>query len=191
MTGIVILAAGASSRLGQPKQLLDWHGQPLIRHLAGVALNADLGPVTVVLGAVDQLCREALSGLDITVIHHADWASGMGGSIAAGVTTMMDRELDGVIVMLCDQPFVDAALLQNLKMKCESSGAEIVASRYQNQLGPPAIFSAKRFDQLLSLQGKGGAKSIINSESSATWIDAPQAATDIDTPDEWSRISSI
>lgn len=104
---------------------------------------------------------------------------------------MMDRELDSVIVMLCDQPFVDAALLRDLKTKWETTVSEIVASRYDNQLGPPAIFSAKRFNQLLSLQGKGGAKSILNAEPDPTWIEAPQAATDIDTPGDWSRISPI
>ena len=182
MTGIILLAAGSSSRLGEPKQLVDWHGQPLLRHMASVAIGAGLGPVTVVLGANDEACREALGDLQLTTIHNPNWASGMGSSISSGLLSLIVQATDGVIVMLCDQPLVDAELLRSLKELSEDY--YVVASRYDEQLGPPAFFSPEQYDSLLALDGAEGAKSIINAETSVGWVEAPQAAVDIDTPED-------
>lgn len=182
MTGIILLAAGSSNRLGRPKQLVDWQGQPLIRHMAKVAIEANLGPVTVVLGANDDACREALGDLQLTAIHNPNWTAGMGSSISAGLLSMIVQATDGVIVMLCDQPLVDADLLRSLKELSEEY--YVVASRYHEQLGPPAFFSPEQYDSLLALDGAEGAKSVINMETSVGWVEAPQAAADIDTPDD-------
>ena len=190
MTGIVLIAAGESRRLGTPKQLLPWGGHTLLRHAAMTALSAEVGPVVVVLGSNESACRTALEGLPLQILHHPDWASGMGGSIAAGVRELQDRQLEAVIVMLCDQPFVTAATLRDLEAEWRLGGCEIVATRDQQILGPPALFSSKRFDRLLELQGHQGAKSLLQ-EHSLRFIDCPQASIDVDTPEDWNALVAV
>lgn len=182
MTGIILLAAGESKRLGRPKQLVTLRGKPLLREMAEVALQvAAEGPVVVVLGAVDEPCRLALEGLEVSVAHNPGWQSGMGGSIAAGLASLPAGELTGVIVMLCDQPLVTPEHLQTILSACP--GKNIVATRCDGHLGPPAWFSSEMFSDLLLLSGsKQGAKAIMDKEPLIAWIDFPEAAFDIDSP---------
>jgi molybdenum cofactor cytidylyltransferase len=187
MTGIILLAAGASQRLGQPKQLLPWGDSDLLRHAAEIALEADLGPVAVVLGAVDDACRDSLKEMPVQIITNPQWHTGMGSSIAAGMHSLEENGLENVIVMLCDQPFIHAENLRELVSLREQSGCETIASRYNGTLGPPALFSQNRFDQLRALEGKTGAKSILQNETSCMAIDCINAKIDIDTPDDWRR----
>lgn len=187
MTGIVLIAAGESRRLGTPKQLLPWSGHTLLRHAALTALEADLGSVTVVLGSNEVACRAALEGLPLEISHNPDWPSGMGGSIAAGVHALQADSLEAVIVMLCDQPFVTATTLHELEVEWRRGGCEVVATQAGEILGPPALFSSKRFHRLLELHGHQGAKSILRDEPSLRWIESPEAAIDVDTAEDWER----
>jgi molybdenum cofactor cytidylyltransferase len=182
MTGIILLAAGESSRLGQPKQLVDWHGKPLLRHAAETALAAELGPVVVVLGAVDLPCRECLAGLDLTFAFNPAWQNGMGSSISTGMRGLDASAVDGVLIMLCDQPFVTPQLLRSLAGK--STGRPIVTAHYQGHPGPPAWFSPAYFTRLAALEGRSGAKSLILSEPHRAQITAPEAGIDIDLPED-------
>ncbi len=188
MTGIVLIAAGESRRLGTPKQLLPWAGHTLLRHAALTALEAGLGPVTVVLGANETGCRQTLEGLSLEVFHNPDWASGMGGSIAGGLRALRESPLEAVIVMLCDQPFVSAGTLRALDAEWRRGGCEVVATRAGKILGPPALFSSKRFLLLLELQGHEGAKSVLQRESALRVIDCSEAAIDVDTQQDWAGI---
>ncbi|GAA5126361.1 nucleotidyltransferase family protein [Luteolibacter yonseiensis] len=182
MTGIVIIAAGESRRLGQPKQLVLWKSIPLIRHVARVALEASLGPVTVVLGAVDEECRSALQGLPVRVVRNPDWASGMGGSIAMGVTSLMESKLSDIIVMLCDQPLISADHLRNLEEESRRTGYGIVATRSAGVNGPPVLFPSSFFVQLRTLRGNQGARSLLHAAPLLSWVPCPAAACDLDTP---------
>lgn len=188
MTGIIILAAGESSRLGRPKQLVPWNGKSLLRHAVETAIASGLGPVAVVLGAVDQPCRECLKGLEITITHNPDWSDGMGGSIASGMRALAPLPLEGVIVMLCDQPLVTHHLLRALAEK--SAGHPIVTAHYQGHPGPPAWFSNTYFGRLGSLEGKSGAKALIRGEPHRLQISAPEAAFDIDLPEDLAVLGS-
>ncbi len=190
MTNIVLIAAGESRRLGAPKQLLPWAGYTLLRHAALTALEADLGSVTVVLGSNEAACRAALEGLPLEISHNSDWPSGMGSSIAVGVRALQAKSLEAVIVMLCDQPFVTATTLRDLEVVWRRSGCEVVATRAGEILGPPALFSSKRFHRLLDLHGHQGAKSILQDEPSLRWIESPEAAIDVDTAEDWERANS-
>lgn len=188
MIGIILLAAGESKRLGQPKQLLPWRGSTLLRNAANVAMETGLGPVTVVLGASADACASALDGLSVRTIWNPNWKDGMGGSIAKGVESLWEEDLEAVLVMLCDQPFVDTSALHDLVTEWKIGGHEIVASSHDEASGPPALFSSTLFDELLALRGPTGAKSIIRNSSSLAFITCRHAAVDIDTPDDWEEI---
>ena len=188
MTAVILLAAGESARLGQPKQLVEWKGKPLLRHAAETAVGSGIGPVIVVLGAVDQPCRDCLSDLDLTIIHHPDWKQGMGGSIAAGMNAARELPVDGVVIMLCDQPLVTSKLLQELVS--ESGGHPIVHASFKGQAGPPVWFSREYFDRLGALSGNAGAKALILKEPNRMQIDFPDAEWDVDTPGDLSALDA-
>ena len=188
MTGIILLAAGESARLGQPKQLVGWQGKPLLRHAAETAISSGIGPVIVVLGAVDQTCRDCLSGLDLSIVHNPDWKQGMGSSIAAGMNAARDWPLDGVMIMLCDQPLVTPQLLQKLVSK--SAGHPIVHTSFKGQAGPPVWFSREYFDRLGTLSGSAGAKPLILNEPNRVPIDFPDAEWDVDTLEDLAALDA-
>jgi len=188
MTGIILLAAGESKRFGTPKQLVELGGKSLIRRAAETALEANLGPVNVVLGAVDQPCRRVLAGMPVDVVVNPAWREGMASSIIAGLTPLIGKQLDGVIIVLADQPGVEASHLRDLAAAALSNA--IVASRYADQLGVPAWFSAAKFKDLLMLEGEQGAKALFAREQQVAWLDLPSAALDVDTPADLVRISA-
>ena len=190
-TGIIIAAAGESRRLGQPKQLLPFRGATLLRHAAETALAAKLGPVVIVLGAVADECRETLTGLDVIISFNSQWAGGLGGSIACGMTALRDELLDAVIVMLCDQPAVTPDVLTSLIAEQRRTGAEIVASSYDDTPGPPALFTVPCFPRLLALEGTSGAKSLFAECAGMVNIPFPGGNVDIDEPADISRLNGF
>lgn len=189
-TAIVLLAAGASERLGQPKQLLRFGHQTLLGKMAEVALSAHLGPVVAVLGAFYEKTVAALHGPGVEMVKNEDWATGMGGSIACGVCHVQAQHPAAarVLILLCDQPFVTPELLTRLVEKQQSSGALIVASSYGGTVGPPALFNQQLFGELAALHGKQGAKVVIrNHLDSLAEVPFPDGAVDIDTMEDWER----
>ena len=189
MTGIILLAAGESQRFGTPKQLAQLDGKSLLRRAAETAVEANLGPVNVILGAVDQPCREALAGLHVNIVVNPQWKAGMAGSIIAGLRPWIGSRLEGVIVGLADQPGVTASQLRDLQ--AASLSHAVVASRYAGQLGVPAWFSITKFEELLAMEGGQGAKALIAREPDVAWLDLPAAALDVDTPADLGRISAV
>ncbi len=187
MIATIILAAGGSRRLGKPKQLVAWHGNPLVRHAALVALEADLGQVIVVLGAVDAPCREALTGLPVEIVTNADWETGMGGSIAMGVAKAGHTSA-GAIVMLCDQPFIDASFLRRLATR---GGKHPVISSFGDGQGPPAFFPASYIKKLRNLHGHQGARSILRADPDVEIVPCPQGGFDLDTPEDEIELSRM
>jgi len=194
-TAIVLLAAGASERLGQPKQLLRLGHQTLLGKMAEAALSAHLGPVVAVLGAFYEKTAAALHGPGVEMVKNEDWAAGMGGSIACGVRHVQAQHpaAAGVLILLCDQPFVTPELLTRLVEKQQSSGALIVASSYGGTVGPPALFDQQLFGELAALHGKQGAKVVIEKHSdSLSTIPFAKGEVDLDTErdyEEWKRNS--
>lgn len=182
---VIILAAGSSSRLGRPKQLLPYRGTTLLRHAVQTALAADLGPVIVVLGAAEDTCRSALAGMPATITANADWEEGMGGSIAAGMAVVADSDFRSALLMLCDQPAITPDMLRALDDYQHKIGASIVASKFEGTLGPPVIFAASHFTQLRELRGQQGARSLFkNDPAGPATVDCPEATWDIDTEED-------
>ncbi|MEY2879037.1 MAG: hypothetical protein RLZZ15_1417 [Verrucomicrobiota bacterium] len=187
----VVLAAGASSRMGAPKQLLLVDGQPLLLRAVRAALASEAWPVVVVLGAHAEKIRPLLARLPVLVADNPAWAEGMASSIRAGVALarQFSRRLDGVLVALCDQPAFSADTVARLVGARHASGASIVAARYGGRCGAPALFAAENFPALVALTGEEGARALLNppaGDASAiadvAAVDCPELALDLDTP---------
>lgn len=185
---ILILAAGASRRMGRPKQLLPWKNQPLIRYVAGQALALPKRPVLVITGAYSDLVCHALQDMPVELAHCADWASGMGHSLAFGIARLevLCPEVSGVMVLLSDQPLVEAGYLERLGVQFEKQGAKgIVASSYAQTLGPPLVFSRDFFPELKALRGDRGARMLLERFATEVHpIPFPEGALDWDTPED-------
>jgi molybdenum cofactor cytidylyltransferase len=182
-TDIIILAAGASTRLGRPKQLLPWQGGTLLQHAVKTALTVTTQPV-VVTGANGEHLAAALDPGQVKLVFNPNWQQGIASSIRCGLQALLNRtpQPDQVIFMVCDQPFVTPALLLDLINEHQKSHKPIVASAYAGTLGIPALFDKSLFPQLFDLQGDTGARRLIqrNSEDVAAVV-FEEGMYDIDT----------
>ncbi|GAB3536469.1 hypothetical protein GCM10027443_26870 [Pontibacter brevis] len=191
MTGLVLLAAGASKRLGKPKQELLYQGATLLQHATQAALDSACKPVVVVLGANTDKLSTGLPDETVVTVHNPEWQEGMASSLRYGLSALVELapEVSDVIFMVCDQPFVDATLLNRLIQVKKESGKGIVACAYGDTLGTPALFDKAYFKELMALEGKGGAKEFLfkyNHDTSA--VPFPQGAIDIDTPADYDAL---
>ncbi|WP_200978746.1 NTP transferase domain-containing protein [Echinicola sp. 20G] len=188
---IIILAAGLSKRLGQAKQLLQLDGQSLIQKAATIAVSVSPMDVVIVLGHyADQVDKE-LEGLNVSTAFNQDYKQGMGSSIKCGLQSALRlcNNLDGVLIMVCDQPFLSSKHLFDLLSKWQSSDSLIVASQYNGRLGVPAIYDQKLFPELLELKGDtGGKKVIFNHINKTTFVSFEEGKTDIDTLEDYRKI---
>jgi molybdenum cofactor cytidylyltransferase len=189
----IVLAAGASSRLGQPKQLLAYHGETLLARAIRLALEAGADPVFVVLGAnLDIILPAGLSDQAIPVINK-DWQEGISSSIQAGLRavhgTLPDTE--GVLLLTCDQPRLSAHHLKALLRKFASEfGAVIAASAYEGTLGTPFVIPRGAFRQLFELRGDKGARVLLGKPPCrVVGVPFPDGEIDIDTPADLDRLS--
>lgn len=190
LIGIILLAAGASIRLGKPKQLLRFEGETLLRRTAKVALGVS-DNIVVVLGANIEMTKKEIEDLPVYIVDNKNWRSGMSGSIKIGLETLLEKtgKIGAAIVTVCDQPFVDEKLLNKIIEKFEKNNRSIVASRYADTPGVPALFSAKLFPELLALEARAGAKQLIKKHLSETEIVSfPKGAIDVDTPTDYENL---
>ena len=186
----VILAAGKSRRLRQPKQLIQLAGESLLRRTARLAVEAGCGPVFVVLGfEAERMCPE-LNGLPVQTLTNQNWAEGMGASVRCGVS-MAQVTADAVLLLVCDQPRLSAEHLRVLLTRHEEAGALITASGYEGRLGVPAVFAAQLFPELLQIHGDRGARQVIERHGDAVQaVEWPDGALDIDRPEHVRKITS-
>ncbi len=190
--GLILLAAGASSRMGQPKQLLRYRGQSLIRHAIETARNTACSPILVVLGAYSEQIEPELSDLDVQIVNNPNWSHGISTSICVGIERLQDNwpNLDAAVLMLCDQPLISAHLINQFIEAYATEKWKIIAAKYQRTLGVPALFDQTLFPELTKLNGDFGAKSLIHQNIQITLgIDYPQGAVDLDTPENYVKFS--
>lgn len=188
--GIVILAAGASTRLGAPKQLLPYRGQSLLRHTAEVAIASGCRPIVVVLGAQAERLEAEVQQLPVYVVENKHWAKGMGSSIQTGLTVLQSihPHIKAVVILLCDQPFISASLVHQLIEVHHRTNKPIVASEYANTVGVPALFSHVLFPVLMTLPADRGARYVIQNHAQAiARVSFPLGAIDIDTPGDYKQ----
>ena len=189
--GLIVLAAGGSSRLGHPKQLLPYRGRTLLRHAAETALASACRPIVVVLGASADRLHPEVAALEVLVAENPDWEQGMGSSIRAGLVSLETStpSLVGVVLMLCDQPLITPASLDALLQAHTDTGSPLVASEYGGARGVPAFFSRALFPELRALKNAQGAKPIIvRHEVEVIALALPAGIWDVDTAADYERL---
>lgn len=185
----IIPAAGASRRLGRPKQLERIHGLTLLRRTATIALEAGLGPVIIVLGAETTHSFGELRDLPCEIAEAPDWQEGIAASIRAGISRAAglgpkcpgDPEVSSFLILLVDQYQITSADLRNLAESHRASGKPMTASAYDDTIGVPAIFDRTLLPDLLLLKGDQGARQLLRSPTaSVNPFPLPHAAVDLD-----------
>ena len=193
--GLLLLAAGSSSRLARPKQLLPYQGGTLLRHAAEVAAASPCRPLVLVTGALHDDLLPELANLPFHVVRNDAWADGMGGSIAAGLqeleTAAEGPPVDAVVVMLCDQPLVNEDVIGQLIVQFQATGQPVVAAAYAGTQGVPALFSRAVFPQLLALRGASGARELLQHYAHLPAVDFPGGATDVDTEAQYKALGEL
>lgn len=189
----IILAAGASRRLGQPKQLLQVHGETLIARTARIAREAGAVPVFVVLGAEAEKIRAVLSASDVVLVENTQWQSGLSSSVRAGVEAVeaQSASVQGVLLLNCDQPRLNADHLRAMIAAFEARKQEVlVVSTYAGVQGVPAVLPRDLFGELKLLTGDKGAKSLFSAHlQSIAAVPFEGGEVDIDTPDDLAHLA--
>jgi len=200
--GILIIAAGQSKRLGQPKQLLMYKGKSLINRLIDTVKEAGEFPITLVLGANAQLIQDQLTDKTINIVFNHHWQQGMASSIKVGLEKIINKVdlgnydssrernnqpiIDGIMILVCDQPFINSHQIKALIHLQQETQLPIAACYYAQVLGTPALFHATVFNELLALQGDIGAKKIIsNRAEEVAKLHFEKGIIDIDTIEDY------
>jgi molybdenum cofactor cytidylyltransferase len=187
---IVILAAGSSSRMGNPKQLLLYKGKSLIQHSIYEAMQT-MHPVIVVVGANRDLIKNELKELDITIAENERWAEGISTSLHCGLTAAkkLTNDVDGIIFMVSDQPFISRLLLDQLLKAQHETGLPIIGGYYKDTFATPVLFHKIFFDELMNLKGDTGAKKLTGKyKHLATFVSFPDGDIDIDTMEDYKAL---
>ena len=191
--GIVILAGGASTRLGKPKQLLQYHGKTLLNHAVNEAVNAKADAVVVILGKNADLFQNEINKEKVRIVKNKDWEEGMASSVRLGLDTLLTIKpyMDAVIFMVCDQPHISSSVLNDLITTQQKTTKQIVTCNYGDSIGPPALFHKKYFRELAKLKGDVGARNIIqqNMNDVATVL-FPEGKIDIDTEEDYEALKN-
>ena len=174
----LILAAGASTRLGEPKQLIVFQSETLLDRTIRIAREAGCSPILVVLGANADRIRQQCSLNDVTILHNDQWPQGMASSIRLGMQCLADQA--AAIVLTCDMPAITPHHLRAL-----AADGALTASRYADRNGVPAFFPQASFTDLLAVTGDQGARAIL---AKAPALDLPGGELDLDTPEDLARL---
>jgi molybdenum cofactor cytidylyltransferase len=186
----VILAAGGSSRLGQPKQLLVFRGETLIRRAVRAAAEAGCDPMIVVVGDLGDAIRRELQSISTIISENPEWERGLGTSIRRGLKELADS-IEAVVLLTCDQPLLEATLIAELIAAHEKTRKPIIASSYANTIGVPALFDRSCFAALLALPDDSGAKMLMTTRpNDVAAVGFEQGAIDIDTPEDFERLTA-
>lgn len=191
-SAIIVLAAGGSIRLGQPKQLLTYHNETLLQRIVGCILQVKDVIPAVVVGSNKELMHDELRAYDVEIIENDDWASGMSTSIAKGLSSSLQKhpDIEGCMFVVCDQPYLTIKVIQGLLDSVAQSGKGIAAARYGLVIGTPVFFNKKYFKELVLLKADEGAKRLIKKyPDDVITIHFPQGAIDIDTMEDYNKLT--
>jgi molybdenum cofactor cytidylyltransferase len=186
-TAVLILAAGASRRLGKPKQQLVFHDQTLLHRIIATAADLNAGPVLVVLNGEIMLPE---SETIKTIVNH-QWQEGMSTSIRCGIEMLQKTfpSIETVIITVCDQPYVSVDLFQELIDTYRQTKKPIIACSYADTIGTPVLFHQSIFQELQELNGDKGARHLLNKDKHRVGlVNFPLGAIDIDTEEDYERL---
>lgn len=187
---ILILAAGASSRMGKVKQLLPWEDTDLLGNAIKNAKASNAKSVVVVLGAHVESIQNKITDKGVVIIENKNWRSGLGSSIACGTDFLIKSKnrTNGILIMLADQPLMDTSYLNAMMAAFNTEQETIIATAYKNRAGVPALFSTSYFNKLTKLDDDFGAKKIIDSSEHVLVLNPGEKTIDIDTKSEYERL---
>lgn len=188
---VILLAAGSSKRLGQPKQLLTYQGKSFLENMVSAAVDSRLSPILVVLGANAGLIRPGVNEDEVKVVVNSDWEEGIASSIRCGITALqkINPVSDAAILMVCDQPYLTSSLLNDLVSLQKKTGKPIVAAEYEGVRGTPVLFHKTFFHELLLLKGDRGAGKILQQRPDlVAAVLFSLGAIDIDTMDSYKKL---
>ncbi|PFP23136.1 4-diphosphocytidyl-2C-methyl-D-erythritol kinase [Bacillus sp. AFS073361] len=192
--GAIILAAGMSKRMGEPKLLLSIHGKPLFLYVLGPVVESSLDPIILVAGKyIEEIQQHTMDFLEIQIIFNQNYAAGMSTSLKLGIQSIKEQ-VDAVIIFLADQPLVSRTVIQSLMENYEASrkeGIRIVRPEYQGELGHPVLMDAELFNEFHTIEGDSGGHSIIKKYKHVMKIvsfDNPMWGADVDTPDDFMKM---
>ncbi len=191
--GVIILAAGTSKRLGQPKQLVSFRGKNLLQHSIDCTENLTLVSKILVLGANAEKVKREINSKSFQTVINERWEEGMASSVRIGVekSITMIPNLEAILILVSDQPFVSKELLHKM-IKLYKSESSNVVCRYGEGKGVPALFGSKYFNELLQLKGDHGARKIIQDhEEMQSIVTFDQGNFDVDTPEDLERLNNL
>ena len=189
--GVVFLAAGSSSRLGRPKQLLQYQNKTLLKRIIDIVTPFQFTPSILVLGAYTQQIRDAVNLENVTAVYNEHWSEGIASSIRKGVeeSIQLNPSLKSILFVLSDQPFVSTKLIQRLIDKHNHRNERITACSYKENVGVPAIFPKRFFPKLMKLTGDVGAKKIIMQHSEVVdEVVFKRGYFDVDTTEDYEQL---
>jgi molybdenum cofactor cytidylyltransferase len=190
--GAVILAAGGSSRMGEPKQLLTIAGQPMVRRVTQGVCAAGLDQVVVVVGAHAQAVQKALGGLAVQIVHNRAWAEGMSSSLRTGLDALR-RDIQAALVVLADQPGLTPDLVRSLVVHYQTTRAPIVAPFYRGRRGNPVLFDRALFADLRGVEGDQGGRDLLiryQDRVQRVEVDDPASLLDVDTRQDYRTLDN-
>ncbi len=191
MTVCLLLAAGSSSRMAKPKMLLLFNGKTLLQHVIDETKKVNENKLLVVTGCYHSLLNEILLQQQIDFIENQNWEEGMGSSIQKGITYIIQHchNVNSVIILVCDQPYISAALLDELIAVKQQTHKGIIASAYNDTTGTPVLFDEKYFEQLALLKGQYGAKKLVQQfKNDVASVVFSLGEVDIDTKEDYDRL---
>lgn len=193
MPGIaaIVLAAGGSTRMGRPKQLIQINGESLIDRAARIAIDSNFDPIVIVLGSDAQTISRELSDLKIDCVVNEAWKTGIGSSIRRGVDRVLSiaPRIDAIAILLCDQPRITSQKLRKMHEHFVRGGKPVCVSKFGDSIGPPVIVGREFFDALQTLPDAAGAKSVWeNHPESVCEFKCEEASFDLDTPADLDRL---
>jgi molybdenum cofactor cytidylyltransferase len=187
----IVLAAGRSSRLGRPKQLLPVHGEPLIRHTLRRVLASSLDQVILVVGHEADEVRAAVADLPVACVVNPDAAAGQSTSVRAGIAAL-SPDIAAAAFILGDQPGVDSNVIDTLITAWRTSGAPVVVPRYEDRMGNPVLFDRRLFPELAALEGDAGARPVVRAYHDSGELQvvpvAGPAPPDVDTEADYAAL---
>ncbi len=186
---LLILAAGAASRMGEVKQLLPYKGTTLLEWSIKQAKKSLVKNVFCVLGAHKEIIEKQLVTHTVDIIYNPNYKDGLSTSIVCGIKTIQEKGFDKALIMLADQPSITPTYLNELILNAKNNPTQIIASRYQNTIGVPAIFPKKYFCNLLTLKGDKGAKELLQKEhKNIVAVNSFLNLVDVDTPNDYQHL---